>query len=180
MRCYKGFDKEFKCRDFQFEVGKTYETTAAKLCASGFHACENPLDVLTYYPPNTSRYALVQLDGVSEERESDTKRCGTTIAIERELSHCQFIDECRSYLASIETTQQASGNSGHAQASGYSGIAVSLGRYGTATASGRCMFIVLADWSDDGQLRGVVVGEVGKNISRDKKYRVHDGQLVET
>ena len=55
MKAYKGFDKELKCRDFQYEVGKEYEETKADLCSCGFHACENPLDVFNYYPPATSR-----------------------------------------------------------------------------------------------------------------------------
>ena len=40
---FKAFNKGFKCRGFQFEIGKTYEEKKAKICDSGFHFCENPL-----------------------------------------------------------------------------------------------------------------------------------------
>lgn len=44
MSAYRGFDKDLRCRGFQYEVGKTYEEKEARVC-------ENPLNVLQYYPP---------------------------------------------------------------------------------------------------------------------------------
>ena len=87
MKAYKGFDRNMRCRGFQFEEGKTYEEDEAKLCKAGFHACTNPLDVLRYYPPvDGCEYHEVELEDVSEERNSDdSKVCGKRIRIGAKL-----------------------------------------------------------------------------------------------
>ncbi|MFR6258927.1 MAG: hypothetical protein ACLULK_09140, partial [Anaerovoracaceae bacterium] len=85
MKAYKGFDKDLKCRGFQYEVGKDYEEERVELCDCGFHACENPMDVFNYYSPADSRYCEVKLDDVSAEHGSDSKRCGKKINIGAEI-----------------------------------------------------------------------------------------------
>lgn len=84
MKMYKGFDKNMKCRGFQYEIGGTYETDEAKICELGFHACENPLDVLQYYDPANSRFCLVDLDA-NGDTSNDSKRVGSKIHIESEI-----------------------------------------------------------------------------------------------
>ena len=75
IKAYKGFDKNMQCRGFQYEEGKTYDTKERiKICQSGFHACENPLDVFRYYNPKDSIYCEVDaLGNIDKEEISDTK-----------------------------------------------------------------------------------------------------------
>ena len=81
MKAYKGFNKDMTCRGFQFKEGETYTEDKAELCNSGFHACERPLDVFNYYAPGESVYHEVELDGVCEKRDGDTKVCARQIKI---------------------------------------------------------------------------------------------------
>ena len=85
MKTYKGFDKNLKCRGFQYEIGKEYETDTAKACESGFHACENPLDVFDYYPPADSRYCEVEQSGELDKGSDDSKIASTKIKIGAEI-----------------------------------------------------------------------------------------------
>ena len=83
---YKGFDKDLKCRGFQYEVGKEYEEPDAKACEKGFHACEMPLDVLSYYEPGKqSRYCIVEQSGVISKHDDDTKVASSKIKIGAEI-----------------------------------------------------------------------------------------------
>ncbi|WP_278811515.1 DUF7666 domain-containing protein [Leyella stercorea] len=90
---YKGFDKDFKCRDFQYEVGKTYEMNGnIKCCNRGFHACESPMEVFDHYDMLTSRFAAVEQSGKIDKRESSTKVCSSRIKIKAELKFADIIN----------------------------------------------------------------------------------------
>ncbi|MBA3089357.1 hypothetical protein CBX34_004240 [Salmonella enterica] len=90
---FKGFNKDLKCRDFQFEIGKTFHHDGkVEACGSGFHACECPFDVFSYYPPAESRYAETISFGVIDREEiGDTKIASASITIKDELTLPQFI-----------------------------------------------------------------------------------------
>ena len=86
MKTYKGFDKDLKCRGFQYEIGKEYEEKEAKACEKGFHACENPLEVFSYYPPcDGNRYCEVEQNGELSKHGGDSKVASTKIKIGVEL-----------------------------------------------------------------------------------------------
>ena len=85
---YKGMESNMACRDFQYELGKTYKTDKAELCKYGFHACLNPRDVLDYYEQNEgSRYFKVKLSGeIAKCDNLDTKVAATEITILEEIN----------------------------------------------------------------------------------------------
>ena len=85
MKAYKGFDKDLKCRGFQYEIGKEYKEKEASLCNKGFHACEYPLDCFKYYEPNKSRFCEVDISDNGEGHNDDTKVCGSKIKIGAEI-----------------------------------------------------------------------------------------------
>lgn len=93
----KGFDKDLKCRGFQYEVGKEYEQKGKILCCNnGFHFCENPFDVLNYYHPNDSRYCEVEGEG---EIDRGAKKVAVShIHIGDELNWNDFINACVKFI----------------------------------------------------------------------------------
>ena len=97
MKCYKGFDKDLKCRDFQYEIGKEYEEERAEICDTGFHACENPLNIFGYYAPADSRYCEVELDA-NDQKSDDSKRVGKKISIKAEIGIAGIIKAGLEYI----------------------------------------------------------------------------------
>ena len=70
---------------FQYEIGKEYKEDKADLCHCGFHACENPLDVLNYYNNIDDKFCEVELDKIDPNRNKDSKICGKKIKIGIEI-----------------------------------------------------------------------------------------------
>jgi hypothetical protein len=135
---YKGFDADWKCRGYQFEVGKTYtHDGGVKLCKSGFHACEYPLDVFRYYPLADAKVALVELRGVSDEKSEDSKRVGKSITIKAALSMDEMIKASVEWaLKHADGKNVASGDYSTAASSGYGSTAASSGDGSAAASSG--------------------------------------------
>ena len=208
MKAYKGFDKDLKCKDFQYEIGKTYEEPTAELCNSGFHACERPLDVFRYYAPSKmSRYCEVNLDDVSDRMSCDSKCCGKKIAVKAEIGIAGLVKAQIQYVKEHTTSkhtdpkQATAGNFGAATA-GDSGAATA-GKYGAATSRGSvsvgengCGLVRGANVKIKGGMGAILVIAVedvdgygikewksvvvdGETVKPDTFYTLKDGELVE-
>ena len=185
LKAFKGFDKRLRCRGFQYEVGKEYQEPEAELCHKGFHACENPLDTLRYYPPTDSRYCEVEIDDNGQRNSEDSKVCGEKIKIVSEIgldgvikAGAQFIFE----MCKGSAEDHASGRMGNAAASGVRGTATVTGRDGRASAIGeQCIAVA---WGRNSLAKGtlgnwIVVSERGNygDIFDAKLARV-DGEII--
>ena len=131
MKLYKGFNRDMTCRGFQYKEGETYKTDSAKLCESGFHACENPLDCFVYYNPANSVYHEVELDA-TEETGDDSKRVGKRIKIGAELSVANI---CKAHFEYVKehTTNEEQGKD-YANLSAQDGSSLSAQNWSSLSA----------------------------------------------
>ncbi|EEN5430448.1 hypothetical protein GI196_14760 [Salmonella enterica] len=183
---FKGFNKDLTCRDFQFAIGETFHHDGkVEACGSGFHACECPFDVFSYYPPAESRYAeTISFGVIDREEEGDTKIASASITIKSELTLPQFIQRGIEWIwskidKSLEQ-QIMTGNRSAAEVSGSQSVAASLGIEGKARAS-EGGAIVLCYRDEDGELIHIRASKVGENgIMPDIWYQLNeDGEFVE-
>ena len=141
---YKGFDKDFKCRDFQYEVGKTYEMDGNIKCYNrGFHACESPMEVFDCYDMLTSRFAAVEQSGKIDKEESSTKVCSSRIKIKAELKLADIIKLGVEWLKEITVPSKIEADNSSNEddsakigSSGYSAKIGSSGDYAKIGSSG--------------------------------------------
>nr|DAK54713.1 MAG TPA: pentapeptide repeat protein [Caudoviricetes sp.] len=98
MKGYKVFNKDWTCRDFKYEVGKTYEMEESPQCCDrGFHFCTNLADCFNYYSFNTNnKVAEVEALGEIDKDNDDTKHCTNKIKIVRELAWEEVLTLCNS------------------------------------------------------------------------------------
>ena len=140
MKGYKGFDKDFKCRGFQFEPGKTYEHDGdARACESGFHFCENPFDVWGYYPPSDSRFAEVTGTGKTDKHDGDSKVACTKLHVGAEISLNVFVNAGVKFILDRVTSEKKETNTGNRSAAtntGYRSAATNTGYQSAATNTG--------------------------------------------
>ena len=203
---YKGFDKDLKCRGFQYEIGKEYECAAAVACETGFHACERPLDVFSYYPPASSRYCEVEQSGETNASSDDSEVASTKIKIGAEIGIPGLVKAQIEYVKAHTTMEYTdpkaatAGNRGAATA-GYRGAATA-GNWGYALSGGSSAcgkngvavvrgtdpkakggigaVLVLVKTADDGEIEILKTVKVdGENVKADTWYTVKGNRLAE-
>ena len=107
IKSYKGFDKNLKCRGFQYEIGKEYEMDGEiKVCSRGFHACESPLEVFDHYSMIGSRFCEVEQDGNISKEDRGTKICSSKIKIKAELKLDNMINLGVEWLKDITSPEK--------------------------------------------------------------------------
>ena len=205
---YKGFDKDLKCRGFQYEVGKTYKHDGdVKCCNSGFHACENPLDVLEYYNDFDSRYCKVEQSGVFSKNEDKT--ASSEIKIVSEIGFVGLFQDAIEFIKNntnpkeiIKDTDESSGDdekigsSGYDAkigSSGYNAKIGSSGYYSVICCSGnnsivkakKGSWITLSEWRYSNKTKCNIPVCVkteyvdGDRIKADTWYKLVDGEFKE-
>ena len=191
---YKGFDENLKCRDYQYVVGKTFEHDGAvKACKSGFHACEYPLDVFNYYPPLSSRFAVVKMHGETSKDSDDTKIASAKITIETEIKLPEMINRAVDWIKNkinwsddntsntgYQSAATNTGNRSAAKVSGRGSIAIATGHNSKSKAdNGGAIVCVYRDCN--GNLMHIKASKVGENgIKANTWYTLNtDGEFIE-
>ena len=147
---YKGFDKNLQCRGFQYEVGKKFVHAGPVIqCGSGFHVCQNPLDVLDFYGiGDGNRFARVAVGG-KIDRSDDKKWACAELTVQAELRLPDFIKAGIQWIAAAckvddktevssgdYATNASSGDYATNASSGNSAKNASSGDYATNASSG--------------------------------------------
>jgi hypothetical protein len=157
----RGFTMDWKSRNFQFEVGRSYEISGKiESYYNGFHAIQgHPSAALVHWNPCWSRYAVVRQSGQlsSPDHSGHREVWSARITVETELSLADLIQRASEWVwsrANLESTTNtidehgvasttdphgaatASGDHGAAITTGSLGFARATGDYSTATAAG--------------------------------------------
>ena len=159
---YKGFNQDWACRGYQYEMGKTYEHKGdVKACESGFHSCEYPLDVFGYYAPCESKFAVVKASGKISKDGDDSKIASAKITVEAEINIPEMVkkavnwikdkidwDNAKETNAGDRSAATNTGDQSAATNTGYQSAATNTGDQSAATNTGdRSAATNTGDWS---------------------------------
>ena len=145
---YKAMNPDMTCRGKKYEVGKTYFEDKADCCNKGMHACENPFEVLRYYPmKNNPRFFEVECGGEISKSDEGSKLACTELTVKGELNFAGMlkatldavfrrVKDKEPFSSGYSSTAGTSGNSSTAGTSGNSSTAGTSGDYSTAGTSG--------------------------------------------
>ena len=188
---YKAMDKNMQCRGKQYEVGKTYYKDKADCCHAGMHACENPFDVLHYYPLRDSpRFFEVECGGNVDKSGKDSKLACTELTVKGEVNFAGLVKATvnavfnrvkgkEPFSSGYSSTAAATGAYCRAKADGKDNIAVANGAHSKARGAMGC-YLVLTEYDNDCHMLCAKMAQVdGKSVKENVWYTLENGEFVE-
>lgn len=157
MVTFKGTDKDMKCHGgFQYELEKTYMDDGAIRCGNkGFHSCEVPMDVLTYFRASEGRrFFSCEADGRIDRCDEDSKIASSELTLKAEIGLVGLIKAQIEYVKKIAKQNFAQGDRGHAAAQGAWGHAAAQGDRGHAAAQGDWGYAVAQGYRGHAEVHG--------------------------
>ena len=148
MKGYKAFYKNMICKgdgyEKQYEENTTYEENGYEVCKSGvMHFCENPFDVLNYYPLvddncNVAEFAEVEALGDTFKKSvADDKTATNKLHIGAKLNLNEFIKACIDFsLGKTKVENKSSGDDAQLASSGDWSKLASSGNWAQLASSG--------------------------------------------
>ena len=83
---FKAFDKNLKCRCFQYEIGHTYEFDGKPIVRKqGFHFCKSIAETYNYYP-RSEDVRICRVEAIGEISTDELKYCTNRIKICEEVT----------------------------------------------------------------------------------------------
>ena len=198
VTAYKGFNEDLTCRGFQYEIGKEYEEKEVSICESGFHACENPFDVLGYYGDVLdNRFCKVEQSGTI--KKDDKKQASSKIKVVAEIGFTglfkagiEWIEEVTNPTHIIEE-MRGKNDKDKIGSSGYSAKIDSTGEDSVICCAGnnpivkakKGSWVTLSEWKYSKEKERNVPVCVktefvdGERIKTDTWYKLENGEFVE-
>ena len=192
MKGYKGFNKGLVCRGKQYAENTVFEENEAVICEKGMHFCENPLDVLDYYPllnDNAGTNEFCEVETLDEPLTDDNKKFVTRkLKIGTRLSFSAFVKAAIDFV--FEKTQEDNGSGDSAKlassgdyaklaSSGKKSVVCGIG-YNNIAKAARGSWITLAEYDNNGRVVFVRTEYVdGKKIKADTWYKLKNEEFVE-
>ena len=142
MKGYKGFNPGLICRGKQYKENTVFEEDRAKICKSGMHFCENPFDVLNYYPlvnEDGSFSDFAEVEALEKaETDDNEKFCTKKLRIGAKLSFGEFVRICVDFVIKKTRTGDSAqiGSSGNSAQIGSSGDSARIGSSGYSAQIG--------------------------------------------
>ena len=139
MKGYKAFKKGMICRGKQYAENTVFEEEKAEFCQSGMHFCENPFDVLNYYPLvnyNGDLVEVAEVEALNKPKTDDNiKFCTKKLKVGAKLSFKAFIEagvnfifeRTKKEIKKDEVSSATSGNNSHSATSGRYSNSAALG-----------------------------------------------------